>query len=57
MDETSYPNDRPVMIRFGPRPTQEIRAEWAESVLTQLAAKHPRLFGDYLREAALGAGE
>jgi hypothetical protein len=43
-------------IRFGPRPTQSIKPEWADDILTALATKHPKMFGDLLREAMLGDG-
>jgi hypothetical protein len=42
-------------IRFGPRETQTIKPEWADDILTALATKHPKMFGDLLREAMLGA--
>jgi len=43
-----------IYVKFGPRPTQEMPIEWAETILTELAAKHSAMFGNLLREATLG---
>jgi hypothetical protein len=44
-----------IYVKFGPRPTQEMPIEWAASMLATLAEKHESMFGNLLREAALGS--
>jgi hypothetical protein len=39
-------------VKFGPRPTQEVPAAWASSMLTWLHANHPQVFGAALQQAA-----
>jgi hypothetical protein len=43
-----------VRVKFGPRSTQHMPIEWAEAMLTQLAADHANQFGKLLQAAALG---
>jgi hypothetical protein len=44
-----------VYVRFGPRPTQVIPIDWAETMLTEWARAHASQFGKALAEAATGA--
>ena len=44
----------PAYVRFGPRDNQVMPLEWAEQILTSMAAKHRAQFGKLLQEAALG---
>ena len=41
-----------IYVKFGPRPTQEIPIEWAETILARLAEGHGSLFGKLLADAA-----
>jgi hypothetical protein len=41
-------------VKFGPKPTQTVPFEWAETILTELAQREPHHFGRYLQFAALG---
>jgi hypothetical protein len=53
MDENGTGNGK-IYVKFGPRDTQEMPIEWAERMLTELAAKHQAQFGRLLTEAATG---
>jgi hypothetical protein len=52
-DAWDKPNE-PVYVRFGPRDNQVMPLDWAEQILTNMAAKHRAQFGRLLQEAALG---
>lgn len=43
-------------IRFGTQPSSTIPADWAELMLTDLAAKNRAIFGRLLLKAATGSG-
>lgn len=43
-----------IRVRFGPRPTQVIPLDWAESMLTELKKTKPALFGALLTAASDG---
>jgi hypothetical protein len=42
-----------VMVRFGPGNDQEMPLSWAESMLSALADRQPKLFRDLAAEAML----
>jgi hypothetical protein len=44
----------PVNVRFGPGDNQVMPIPWAEYMLGALAKAHPSMFGNLLKEAALG---
>jgi hypothetical protein len=53
MDDTT-PQNGHIYVKFGPRDTEEIRLEWAESMLTLWKERNPAQFGKYLAEVATG---
>lgn len=44
----------PQMVSVGPEPHQEVNLETAERMLTALAVRSPKVFGELLRDAILG---
>lgn len=57
MDENSTSNGHQngqTRVKFGSGETQDIPIEWAEYMLTDLAAKHQAIFSKLLSMAALG---
>jgi hypothetical protein len=42
----------PARVKFGPGKTQDVPAEWAEIMLTELKRGHAALFGKLLTKAA-----
>ena len=54
MSDTDQATPAPeARVKFGPRPSQHMPAEWAEHMLTELAATKPAVFGTLLKAAAL----
>jgi hypothetical protein len=51
MDE----NNGKAYVRFGPRETQEMPAEWAERMLTLWRERNPAQFGKLLAEIVTGS--
>ena len=52
-DGQAPPRDE-IRVRFGPRPTQVVPLDWAESMLTELKRINPGLFGKLLTAASDG---
>lgn len=41
-------------VRFGPRPTETLPAEWVEPILTWIKAHHPLVFAGAIQHGVLG---
>lgn len=53
MDGENPSREPPPRVRFGPRDTQTLPAEWAEIMLAELCQRNRKLFGDLLSMAAI----